>query len=91
MKLISLPSFSRRFRKLSEAERDEVKAVGARLPDVFGRPHLHSGIGLRPFGPFFEFRVGLELRVLFRVVDGDARLVCVGDHNEIRAFVKNNS
>lgn len=46
-----------RFKDASAA----VNAAIARLESVFGRPHLHSGIGLRPFGKYFEFRAGLDL------------------------------
>ncbi|HEY5345966.1 MAG TPA: hypothetical protein VIK62_06440 [Verrucomicrobiae bacterium] len=57
---------------------------------AFGRPHLHSGIGLRAFGKYFEFRAGLELRILFLAEGGDLHLCFVGNHNQVRAFIKNH-
>jgi hypothetical protein len=37
-----------------------------------------------------EFRAGLDVRILALPESGDFFLVCVGDHEELRAFVKNN-
>ncbi len=91
MKIYQRPQFLRRFKKLSLAEQSELRAEALRLPDVIGKPHLHSSVGFRPFGRYFEFRVGLKMRVLFLIENGDAHLVTLGDHDEIRAYVKNNS
>jgi hypothetical protein len=91
VKLYQRPQFIRRFKKLDEVAQDELRAVAARLPEVFGRPHLHTGIGLRPFGRYFEFRVGLHLRCLFLAEAGDVHLVTLGSHDEVRAYLKNNA
>jgi len=85
------PQFARRFRKLTDADKQELRETATRLPSVIGKPHVHSGLGLRSFGRYFEFRVGIELRVLFLVEGGDIHLVTVGTHDEIRAYVKDNS
>ena len=61
-----------------------------RLEESFGRPHLHARLGLRSFGPYFEFRIGLKLRALFLADSGDLFLVIVGTHDEIRNYIKNN-
>lgn len=91
MKIFMRPAFARRFRKLAPEQQAEVRAAAMRLPDVFGRPHLHAGLGLRSFGRYFEFRAGLAVRVLFLVEGGDAHLVTFGGHDAIRAYVKNNA
>jgi hypothetical protein len=91
VKVYQRPLFLRRFKKLMSAEQSAVRLEALRLPEVFGKPHLHAGLGLRPFGRFFEFRVGLDLRVLFIVEAGDAHLVTVGNHDDIRAYVRNSS
>ena len=59
------PAFSRACRTLGEQRCAEVRAVAVQIPLVFGRPHLHSGLGVRPFGEFFEARVGRGLRIIF--------------------------
>jgi hypothetical protein len=49
------------------------KAVG-QLIESFGRPHIHTGLGIRKLRPrLFEFRLGIDLRVLVR----DRRAACI--------------
>lgn len=83
------PKYRRAFNSLTLQQQAAVNAAVSRLESAFGWPHLHSGIGLRPFGKYFEFRSGLDLRVLFLPEDGDLYLCFVGNHNQIRAFIKN--
>ncbi len=82
------PSFERRYRKLPPTERARVNEAIRRFESALGRPHEHAGIGLRPFGRFIEFRAGLRLRVLALIQQGDCFLVCVGNHDEVRAYIK---
>lgn len=86
--IFTRPKFDRAYRSLPVQQQAAVKASIARVEPAFGRPHLHSGIGLRPFGKYFEFRAGLELRVLFLAEGGDLHLCFVGNHNQVRAFIK---
>ena len=57
--IVIRPAFERAAKRLSRAQKDAVNAAVERLPVVFGRPHQHSGVGLRPFGRYLELRVGL--------------------------------
>ena len=82
--------FERRYKKLTPQQKARVDAAVARFQQAIGKPHQHSGIGLRPFGPYLEFRAGLDLRILVIAEEGDWFLVCVGNHDEIRAYLKNN-
>lgn len=84
------PSFERAYNKLAPHQQARVAAAIARLEKSFGRPHEHASIGIRPIGRFFECRAGLQLRILFVVREGDLVLITLGDHNEIRAFLKRN-
>lgn len=84
------PSFERRYRRLSPPRRQRVDEAVRQFAEAVGRPHQHRGLGLRPFGRYLEFRAGLELRVLALPESGDFFLVCVGDHNAIRAYVRGN-
>jgi hypothetical protein len=84
------PGFQRRYRKLSAEQRARVDAAIARLESAVGRPHEHSGLGLRRFGRYLEFRAGLDLRILALPESGDFFLTCVGGHDEIRAYIKSN-
>lgn len=89
--ILETPDFRRAFNKLEDEERSRIAEALAILPTLFGRPHVHSGLSIRPFGRFFEFRVGRQLRVLFLFNRDDYVLVTAGDHDAVRAFVKENS
>jgi hypothetical protein len=82
------PRYERAWRKLTLSQQVAVNAAVARLEAAFGRPHEHSGLGLRVFGRYFEFRVGLGVRVLFLNEGGDLFLCFVGTHEQVRAFIK---
>ena len=84
------PGFERRYRKLSPQQRSRVDAAVARFEDAVGKPHAHGGLGLRPFGRYLEFRAGLDLRILALPESGDFFLMCVGNHDEVRAYVRSN-
>jgi hypothetical protein len=82
------PRCERAWRKLTISQQASVTSAVARLEAVFGRPHEHSGLGLRSFGRYFEFRAGLGLRVLFLNEKSDLFLCFVGNHEQVRAFIK---
>jgi hypothetical protein len=89
--ILTQSCYRRAFNKLTEQQKAGVQAAMDRLEAAFGHPHLHSGLGLRRFGNFFEARAGLGLRLLFSVQGSDLVLATVGNHNQIRAFVKEMS
>ncbi len=88
--ILRRPSFDRAYGKLTSQQHDRVKAALARLEQNFGQPHAHTGIGVRSIGSFFECRAGRDLRVLFVVRHGDLVLVTVGNHDDIRAYIRSN-
>lgn len=56
---------------------------------VFGKPHLHSGIGIRKLGPnTFECRAGLRLRLLVADSKEMLRAYFIGNHDDIRRRVR---
>ena len=89
--ILTLSSYRRAFSKLSEEQREIVENAVDRLEGSFGVPHLHSGVGIRRFGKYFEARAGLGLRILFTAQGGDIILAIVGNHDRIRAYVKETS
>jgi hypothetical protein len=89
--IYSRPRYERALRKLTISQQAAVIAAVARLEAAFGRPHEHSGLGLRPIGGYFEFRAGLGLRVLFLSEKGDLFLCFVGNHDEVRSFIKQSN
>ena len=88
--IYTLAGFERRYRKLTPQQRARVDSAVLRFQRAVGKPHEHAGIGLRPFGRYLEFRAGLNLRILANPEGGDWFLTCVGDHDEIRAYIKSN-
>ena len=91
MKVLYRPSFVRAFKKLSATEQKNMRLRAAELAEVFGRPHLHAGLGIRRLGNFFEFRSGLKIRVLFVLDGGDAVLITAGNHDDIARWIKDNA
>jgi len=88
--ILSRPSFDRAFSGLDSETKAEVRSAAALLPQAFGKPHVHAGLGVRKVGKYFEFRVGLKWRVLFLIRKGDPVLVTVGDHGAMVRFVREN-
>ncbi|HUD47283.1 MAG TPA: hypothetical protein VMR33_10655 [Candidatus Baltobacteraceae bacterium] len=82
------PRYARAWRNLTVAQQAAVNAAVARLEAAFGRPHEDSGLGLRAFGRYYEVRAGLGLRVLVLNERGDLFLCFVGNHEQVRAFIK---
>ena len=81
-------SFHRRYKKLTPQQQVAVDDAVARFEQAVGRPHEHRGLSLRPFGRYLEFRAGLALRILALPESGDFFLVCVGNHDEVRAYIR---
>ena len=90
MRIFAKPSFHRAFKKLTPQEQASVQATIAELAEAVGQPHWHSGLGIRPFGKYFEGRAGLKIRVLFFFDKGNVVLATTGDHNAIARYVKEN-
>jgi hypothetical protein len=90
MKIYQRPGFVRALKKLPPAEPELIRQRARRAAEIIGHPHLHSSIGLRPFGRYKEFRIGLKTRCLFLLESGDLHLVIFGNHDEVAAYVRNN-
>lgn len=88
MKVFTRPSFDRALKALDQQLQESILATARLLPDAIGKPHQHSGIGIRRVGKFLEFRVGLKTRVLFILEGDDIVLVTLGNHDEIARFVR---
>ena len=84
------PQFRRRARQLSEDQRRQAAGAADMLREAFGKSHLHSGLGIRRLGAnVFEFRVGRDLRVVFQLYGSRAEFVLIGNHDDVRKFMKN--
>jgi hypothetical protein len=83
------PAFVRAMKKRPDADQEQIRQRARRVAEVIGNPHAHSGLGVRPFGRYFEFRVGLHTRCLFLLEGGDMHLVIVGTHDELSTYIRN--
>ena len=82
--------FKRETRTLPEDQLDQLDQALRLLPAAFGQPHRHAGLGIRRLRrSYFEFRLGRDQRVVFRLDGSTAILQMVGDHDAVRRFLNN--
>jgi mRNA-degrading endonuclease RelE of RelBE toxin-antitoxin system len=75
--------------RLNDDDRMLVIAALRRLPAAFGRPHAHTGIGLRQLrSGLYEARIGLSLRAVFARLGDHLDVRLIGSHDEVRRFLK---
>jgi len=83
------PGVLRRLRELPKSQRAECLLALCELTESFGRPHVHSGLGIRKLGEkLFECRADLALRFIFQDRPSDLFVSFLGNHDEIRALLK---
>jgi hypothetical protein len=78
-------------RSRPKADRKRVGAAIDAIADNWGKPHLHSGIGIRRLrGDLFEARIGLDERLAFVFIATPAELffLFLGNHDEIQDLMK---
>lgn len=86
--------FTSRFRAeardLPAERQNQVALALEQLSQKFGQSHLHGGLGVRRLkGNYFEFRVGRDVRVIFTLGGSTATLRMVGNHDDVRKYLKN--
>ena len=82
------PNVLKRLRGLAKDEKVECLLALCELPEIFGRPHVHSGLGIRKLGGrLFELRGSLSLRFIFQDRPGDLFVSFLGDHDEVKALL----
>ena len=78
--------------KLAPAEIEAVNGALRALPEGWGHPHAHGGLSPRRLAPgLYELRVGLSLRIVFDSVPGLLRCDFIGNHDDIRAYLRNRA
>ena len=88
---IDLPErFRDRVRRLPKTTRREIARTIDALPEAVGQPHLHTGLGIRKLHRnYFECRVGITLRLVFRLEAGLITFTFAGTHDEVRRYALN--
>jgi len=78
---------------LRKRGRPESKIIGDAInsaAESWGTPHKHAGIGLRHLvRNYYECRSGLRTRLIFKAAPGLLYFFFEGNHNQVRAFIKN--
>lgn len=83
------PRFVKRVGRLGRADRNLIAGSLRALVDGFGRPHLHSGLGIRRLRKdLFECRAGLQWRIVFLAEMGLVTAYDLMTHDEIKAWLK---
>ena len=89
MKIEVHPRLQKRAKGLSAAEREQISESLRALADGFGRPHLHSGLGIRRLRKdLFECRAGLRWRIVFFAEKGLLTAYDVMTHDELQAWLR---
>jgi len=82
---------SKRFKRIvRKAGREaEVSATLRLVLDGFGKPHAHTGLGIRKLGKsLYECRTSLAWRFIFAARKGVLTFDFAGDHDEVRSFLR---
>jgi mRNA-degrading endonuclease YafQ of YafQ-DinJ toxin-antitoxin module len=85
---------SKRFKKIvREAGREaEVFATLKLVLEGFGRPHAHTGLGIRKLGKhLYECRTSLAWRLIFVARKGVLTFDFAGDHDEVQNHLRNKA
>ena len=83
------PRFRKSVEELSATEREHVSKSLRALAGGFGKPHLHSGLGIRRLRKdLFECRAGIRLRMVFFAEKGLLTAYGVMTHDEIRVWLR---
>ncbi len=78
-----------RLRELPKSEKVECLLALCELAEGFGRPHTHSGLGMRKLGnKLFECRATLALRFLFQDRPTELFVSFLGNHDEVNALLR---
>lgn len=83
------PGVLQRLQTLPKPERIECLLALCELTTVFGKPHLHSGLGIRKLSrTVFECRGNISLRFIFENRPTDLFMSFLGNHDEIKSLLK---
>ena len=89
MRYFRTARFRRAFRALDPQRQARVEHAMRQLETMFEKRELSHGLGLKPLQRgCWEIRAGLSERIVFRRSADLVEFLLVGDHEEIRRFLK---
>jgi hypothetical protein len=83
---------SKRFKSIVRKSRreTEVSAVLHLVVEGFGKPHAHSGLGIRKLGRhLYECRTSLGWRLVFVAEKGKLIFDFAGNHDAVQDYIRN--
>lgn len=89
MKRHFLPAYDRAFSKLTSEDQDRVYRAIEKLLQSLTQEQLMGGLGLKRLrGKLWEARAGLAIRILFMLEKDNIIFSFVGDHDDVRRYLK---
>lgn len=89
MKYEYKPSFDKTFKRLPPDRKKRVSEAISFLVDFFETGEKTKGLGLKHLrGNFWEIRADIKDRIIFTLEGSTVGFVIVGNHDEIRRFLK---
>ena len=83
------PDVLKRLKGLPKGEKVECLLALCDLAEAFGRPHVHSGLGIRKLGQrLFECRGSIALRFIFQDRPAELFVSFLGNHDELKALLR---
>ncbi|MBI5400237.1 hypothetical protein HZB07_06515 [Candidatus Saganbacteria bacterium] len=84
-----LPSFNRIFKKLHPQQQKVVFEAIEELKNFYDTRLISRGLGLKNLRQdYWEIRVSLQERILFLLKDNTVFFILIGNHDDIRRFLK---
>jgi mRNA-degrading endonuclease RelE of RelBE toxin-antitoxin system len=86
--------FEKAFKRLDPPERERVTEAVEQLQRFFETRHAPEGLGIKKLfsrerlGAIFEARASIAVRILFSVEHDAVTYLMVGDHDEVRRFIR---
>ncbi|HCJ66242.1 MAG TPA: hypothetical protein DHV62_02670 [Elusimicrobia bacterium] len=83
------PSFDRSLKHLDSQRKDKIKEAVSKSIDFFETKIKPKGLGLKNLkGDYWEIRVTIKERVIFRFRGEVIEFIIAGTHDEIKKFLK---
>ena len=89
MRFVYQPSFLDTTRQLSHAQATKLLKAIEKFQDAMEHHQWPQGLGLTHLrDDYFEFRVDLQIRVIYRRTGDLIQYVLCGSHDQVRRFLK---
>ncbi|MEK6563416.1 MAG: hypothetical protein AABZ65_00100 [Candidatus Omnitrophota bacterium] len=88
-RVLILPSFERSLKRLTPKDRNKLSRSLEAFNSFLFSGDLPPGLGFKKINhDKYEFRVDIRLRVIVKAENDDYCLVLVGNHNEVKMYLR---